>query len=70
MENNGKIKSGFKTTEFWVIILVVILPFVNAKLGTSLEVEGAAKAIVDIIIGVGQVVCAVTYIISRTKLKK
>lgn len=61
----NELKSGYRTTEFWVTVLPFVLILIKQIAGVELE-QGP---IVDGILGLVGVVTAVTYIVSRFKLK-
>ena len=54
------VKSGLKSTEFYVAIIAALIPVMNTHLGLHIPVEGVLS-----IAGV-----VVSYIISRTVIKK
>lgn len=54
-----KVKSGIKTSEFWLALIAAIIPVLNAHLGLNIPT--------DAVIAIASVV--ITYILSRLKLK-
>ena len=60
---NDKVKAGFKTTEFWIVAILVILQYV---LGSgAVETDVAVKIMTAVIAGLG----AIGYTVSRAIVK-
>ena len=55
-------KKGWKTSEFWVGILLVVAPLVTVLTGVEIDTEGLTAFITSAVTGV-------TYIAGRTWLK-
>ena len=54
------VKTGLKTTEFWMTLLAAVLPVLNSKLGLQIPIEGVLS-----VAGV-----AGTYVLGRSWVKK
>lgn len=56
------LKPGYKTTEYWLVVIALLIPLINKVCGLNLDV----KLITD---GFMSVVALVAYVVSRTYVK-
>lgn len=63
-------KPGVRTSEFYVTLALLVLPFVNHALGTQFTGDEATNFVVASAGTAGSIVAAVLYILGRIKLKR
>jgi hypothetical protein len=65
----AQVKPGFKTTEFYVAIALLLLPIANLILGTHISSDAATLFVTTLAASAAAVVGPITYIVGRFEVK-